>query len=419
MDLTSVSDEDLISGVVVLIGSHRELTAKLVAHLSEIEERRLHLIAGYSSMFDFCQKKLGMSEGEAFRRINAARLGRRFPAIHALLATGAVHLSVLQLVRELLTVENHAELLEAMSWKSKQQVEALLAARFPRPGVPSRIHATPSPEGQGHDDSSAGALELGLGSRAGTGRSQPRSRIEPFSEATFRVEFMASAELRRKLELCRDLMAHANPKRDIAVVVERALDLLFADLESKRLGRTKRPRCGQPARDTKPGRVTNATRRTVFERDGARCTYVSPEGRRCEERAFLELDHIEPSTLGGGDEPTNLRVRCRAHNQLWAEEVLGREAIRRARHFRQQKCVVARAEEGRGRGDARNDARPLNSAWEENLEKVHRALVGMGFRDARARLAVANVRKAHAELEPPTIEEALREAILSATSSAA
>src|SRR5262245_48165370 len=107
MDLSRISDQDLICEVVALVGSHRELTAKLVAHLAEIEERRLHLIGGFSSMFAFCQKKLGMSEGEAFRRILAARLSRRFPIIPSLLASGALHLSTLELVRELLTDESH------------------------------------------------------------------------------------------------------------------------------------------------------------------------------------------------------------------------------------------------------------------------------------------------------------------------
>ena len=50
------------------------------------------------------------------------------------------------------------------------------------------------------------------------------------------------------------------------------------------------------------------------------CTYVSDDGARCEERAWLEIDHIVARAKGGSDEPENLRVRCRSHNQLHAEE---------------------------------------------------------------------------------------------------
>lgn len=79
MDLSERSDEDLLSDVAKLAGSHRKLTARLVAYLAEIEDRRLHLVAGFSSMFEFCTKELRLSEAEAFRRILAARLRSSFP----------------------------------------------------------------------------------------------------------------------------------------------------------------------------------------------------------------------------------------------------------------------------------------------------------------------------------------------------
>lgn len=212
------------------------MTAKLVECLAEMEERRLHLLAGFPSMFEFCTKQPKMSEGEAFRRILAARLGKRFPVVHALLASGAVHLSALALLRDYLTEENHAELLEAVSGKSNRDVQLLLARRFPQPDSPSRIAP---------------------------------ARIEPLSERRFRVEFTAGASLVEKLELCRDLMSHANPAGDLAVVVERALDLLLADLQTKRLSRKKRgaarerkasdPRTSQTPSGAKSSTATGST----------------------------------------------------------------------------------------------------------------------------------------------------------------
>jgi hypothetical protein len=47
-----------------------------------------------------------------------------------------------------------------------------------------------------------------------------------------------SRELKAKLEHARDLMSHANPTGDLAVVVERALDLLLHQLKSRRFGQT-------------------------------------------------------------------------------------------------------------------------------------------------------------------------------------
>jgi hypothetical protein len=103
----------------------------------------------------------------------------------------------------------------------------------------------------------------------------------------------------------------------------------------------------------------------------------------------LELDHAEPRALGGRDDAENLRVRCRAHNQLAAEQVFGREHIEQRSNFRQQKCGQQSA-------------------------KVHFALRRLGFGDAETRRAVAEVR----ELGELSLEETLRAALLAATRAA-
>src|SRR5262245_15860156 len=194
MNLSNLSDEMLLANLTALVGCQREITARFVAHLAEIEDRRLHLVAGFSSMFEFCEEKLRMSPGEAYRRILAARLARRFPVIYPLITAGAVHLTALELLRERLTEENHAELLEAVSWKKKCEIERILAARFPKPDVPSAIRKLPEPLAMelGESDPEAGALP------------QPppppppaaRPRIDPLSESRYKVQFTASAELR-------------------------------------------------------------------------------------------------------------------------------------------------------------------------------------------------------------------------------
>jgi hypothetical protein len=411
MDLRKTPDHELLSDVAKLLGAHRELTARLVAHLAEIEDRRLHLFSGFSSMFDFCQKKLGMSEGEAFRRILAARLSRHFPGVISRLATGNVNLSTLELVRDRLTDENHEELLDAVAHRSKREVMEYLAARFPRPDTPSRI--------------------------------RPLASIEPLTENRFKVEFTASDTLCKKLERCRDLMSHANPSRDLAVVIERALDLLLADLQGKRLGKLKRPREASTvgtarASERKPSgftkvcqpfgaassprlnsrRIDNATRRAVFERDGLRCTYVAESGRRCEAQAFLELDHVDPRALGGSNGADNLRVLCRAHNQLRAEQAFGRDEVERSRHLRQKKSTAAAA---RKDGDFR-EQETTSTTGERNgdfprptLEKVRLALRGLGFRGLEVRRTLAAIAKGHGANEPLALERALRDALFMLT----
>ena len=62
----------------------------------------------------------------------------------------------------------------------------------------------------------------------------------------------------------------------------------------------------------------------VWRRDGGRCAYLGPQGHRCGETAWLELDHIVPWARGGrSDEPGNIRLLCRAHNQSEAARLFG------------------------------------------------------------------------------------------------
>ena len=63
--------------------------------------------------------------------------------------------------------------------------------------------------------------------------------------------------------------------------------------------------------------IPAAVRRQVWQRDGGRCSYVDRQtGRRCSSRHLIEIDHIMPYALGGGADPENLRLVCRAHHRL-------------------------------------------------------------------------------------------------------
>jgi 5-methylcytosine-specific restriction endonuclease McrA len=184
--------------------------------------------------------------------------------------------------------------------------------------------------------------------------------LAPLSPNRYKVQFTADEALKDKLERAQNLMSHTNPSGELAEVVERAIDLLLLELERKKLGRAARPRAPQ---GTQRGSIGRATRREVFQRDGARCAYVSEDGRRCEARAFLELDHIEPRALGGSGESGNVRVLCRAHNQLCAEKVFGKEHVALQTNLRQRKS---------GRKPAREP--------DPQYDKLLGALVGLGFR---------------------------------------
>src|SRR6187431_1098119 len=111
-DLRTLSDSELVESLRDLEKRHRQTMAAIITHLIEIEERRLHLRLGYSSLFDYCQRALGLSEDESYRRMTAARLAAKWPAILDGLAEGSLHLSGIVALKRHITAENAADLLE-------------------------------------------------------------------------------------------------------------------------------------------------------------------------------------------------------------------------------------------------------------------------------------------------------------------
>src|ERR671938_847441 len=141
--LVELGNSELLAGLSALVRRGNELTAQLLAHLVELEERMLHLELGFSSLFYYCVEALGMSEGAAGRRVTAARVCRRIPGVFERVARGDLHLCALCAVASHLTADNAAQLLDACRGKTRRQVEALLAARFPRPDVREQIRRLP------------------------------------------------------------------------------------------------------------------------------------------------------------------------------------------------------------------------------------------------------------------------------------
>jgi hypothetical protein len=76
-----LSDSELLVATRSLVGRSNQLLATLLVHLAEVEARGIHRTRACSSLYTYCIYELRFSEDEAFRRVSAARLVRRFPGL--------------------------------------------------------------------------------------------------------------------------------------------------------------------------------------------------------------------------------------------------------------------------------------------------------------------------------------------------
>lgn len=366
--LSFLPDDLLLARVRELASLERSTTTDLVAHLAEVELRRLYLGRGCSSMFAYCTEVLGLAEGAAYVRIEVSRAVRRVPMLLDCLAEGSLSMTTIRRLSPILNPENCDRLIAEARGKSSRAVEEFVARERPKADVPSTIRLLPETKrrveehaaelvarrvARGEPQTAGGPGDATNPSRAcghtpavrhTDDRDRPSIRVT--APERYRVQFTAAAEMRERIQRLQDLLRHRIPDGDLAAVIDLALIELLAKVEKRKFGAgTKREagedRSADPAMAaSKTAAFSSASRTTtrrttrsipsairgaVWRRDTGRCRFVSDDARACSATGFLQFHHVEPFARGGGATEANLHLRCRAHNAHEAELVgLGR-----------------------------------------------------------------------------------------------
>jgi 5-methylcytosine-specific restriction endonuclease McrA len=251
-------------------------------------------------------------------------------------------------------------LFAACSRKSYEQVEVLLAERFPKADVRDLIRRLPARTAESAPDigtNRAAASEASTGAApcpprtpdvqqaapiqpvprepAQTAPAPARGAVKPLAEHRFSVNFTADSEFRELLEEVRALASHTEASDSLMSLMKLGLQALRGELLKKRFGVGRKPRRmrARPQHreaEERSRQVPAAVAREVYERDGGCCTFCSKDGRRCGTRELLQFDHIIPFASGGESTLLNLQLRCRAHNLHAARQHFGAEYMRTA-----------------------------------------------------------------------------------------
>ncbi len=385
--LCTIPDDELLHRLVELLRDSRRTEADLVAHIGEVDRRRLYARQASPSMFSYCTHVLHLSEPEAYLRITAARAVRSHPVLLPMLADGRLHLSGIAKLAPHLTPETRDALLSRATHRSKRQILELIAEICPRPDVPSLVRKLPGARREmppavlpapgehyvaagiaavvfGHEvpadrigpgqadvgasgDGGVGAAPLVSpaeaanlekrpgeatgGMELGPGRvGSPRHVVEPLAPSRYKVQFTANAELKDKLERLQALLCSEVPDGDLGAIIDRAVSEKLDRLEARRFAKRGSSRQTKTVAQSKPRlsrHIPAAIRRAVHQRDGGRCRYVDEARRRCPARHRLEYHHLHPFGVGGGHTLENVRLMCRTHNLCLAEHDYGPEAM--------------------------------------------------------------------------------------------
>jgi 5-methylcytosine-specific restriction endonuclease McrA len=333
--LSHLPDPVLLRDLAALVAQERTTTAAVLAHIAEVDARRLYLPAGFPSMHAYCVGELRLSEDAAYKPIQAARVARQFPTLFTALAEGRLHLTGLGLLAPHLTVANAGELLTAAAYQTKSDIELLLAQRFPHTELLALVQAIPP------------VLSEPLAPAQVEAR-VPRPKLTPLAAERFALQFTIGKDTHDMLQHAQALLSHTIPSGDVATVFHRALKALIPQLEKQKFAATAKPRPRSPRPSANTRHIPEHVKRAVWERDQGRCTFVSESGQRCRSRQRLEYDHIDPVARGGQATVERVRFLCRGHNQYEAERTFGagfmsekRREARRAAAERRARAAAA------------------------------------------------------------------------------
>src|SRR5262249_22554990 len=117
--------------------------------------------------------------------------------------------------------------------------------------------------------------------------------VVPLAEDRYKLQMTISGDTLGELRLAKDVLRHALPTGDDAVILDRALSALLTELARKKFGATERPR---RARQTSPTsrHIPAAGPPTVWGRDLGACADKGPNGRRRRGRAFVRVHPARP-----------------------------------------------------------------------------------------------------------------------------
>jgi hypothetical protein len=296
-----LSNEQLLLKTKSLVQEERRITLELIECLEIISSRMLYAELGYGSLFEFCNRHLGLSEGSAHRRISAMRLARDVPQAKEKLKSGELSLTNAAKIQVATqrsfkqTTSNDrnqkkATIVESCLGLSQTECESKLLAEIPE--LRESPHYT--------------------------------ERKRQVDAALTELKLLVSHEFHQKLERLLNLASHSNPTKSILHLFEKLIDQELAHLERKKGldAQTQYsptyPTAGKQsvvaARETHqpPSRyIPAAIRKLVWSRANGKCQYPG-----CLSTYLLEIEHRVPFAKGGTHHPENLALFCRSHNVL-------------------------------------------------------------------------------------------------------
>ena len=319
--------ENLHQKIIRASGDYHVAQANLLDHLQDAERLRLHLHRGFSSMFDYVTKEIGLSESCANNFINVARKSLEVKELKEAIRQGHFGVSKARKITKVLKHSNQKQWLEDLKNKNTREIEKKVASKIENP--------------------------------------EPIESLKPIAKNTARLTIDIDDELVDLLDQLKDLVAlkvkgKCTTQEAIKLSVKEFITRHDPTKKAERAKKRKekndgahrvaampdpKSRAGQSRPDSAPTPVSTRLHKPaqkkkitchvtggvpkkrgtipawvlhkVYVRDGGQCAYKVKNGRRCTQKRYLHLHHRVPVAHGGKHHPDNLVTLCSAHHRFF------------------------------------------------------------------------------------------------------
>jgi hypothetical protein len=275
--------------------------AELLLVLMDMKRKRVFAELNYSGIFDYCERALQLSRAQAFYFKTVADKSEEVPEIRSAVIQGELTLSQARRIAPVVTKENHEEWIEKAKVLPQRELEREVTAVNPKAHVQEKLRPV--------------AKEL----------SELRVPVDCETEENLEMLREILSQKRGKAATLADVIAWAaettREKFDPVRKAKRSQRISSNVENSQPEGKTDQPTgysgpskhpTGQAERQPIPA----AVKHPVVLRDGMQCTHVSSDGRRCEQKRWLQLHHQVAVKNGGLNTAQNLQTLCQAHHQF-------------------------------------------------------------------------------------------------------
>ncbi len=306
---------------VLAVTELKQKEALLVLALQDVDENFVYRYLGFNSLFRYCVDALKLTEAQSYMYISVSRKSKNLPALREALASGEVTVSKASRVISVIDSNNAQYWLDLTKESTKHEVEKEVAKVNPKAICPERARY--------------------------------------LTDTTIELQVAVSEEVFKLLKRAQEILAQKHKKPISLEGVIKTLSENYLEKQDplKREKRRQVRKTFNPGATTErdsrngdkflpkvsfqspivkatelcPGRVSQSdqtlalgraksqslkqtTKDHILARDEGRCTYRQGN-RRCTERVYLHVHHIQPKELGGTDDSQNLTTLCSGHHR--------------------------------------------------------------------------------------------------------